>query len=200
MRAVLGLFFVQRLHMTERVASEAMALFVVACYVSPLLGAYLSDALWGRYTTITRLSGVYFMGSCLLAAAAASTSAGGVFTALSLVALGTGGIKPCVSVSCAQELQLKEEFECVQFLCLLAIANSWCFDCFSYYQQRGLCILHSTFVLMKYLPIFPFFTILHRRLAATKLTLLSLLLYSASFLSFTRPSMQAPCCRPWPLL
>jgi len=100
MRAVLGLFFVQRLHMSERVASEAMALFVVACYVSPLLGAYLSDALWGRYATITRLSGVYFTGSCLLAAAAASASTSGVLTALSLVALGTGGIKPCVSVSC----------------------------------------------------------------------------------------------------
>jgi dipeptide/tripeptide permease len=99
MRAVLGLFFVERLRMSERRASVAMALFVVACYVTPLFGAYLSDALWGRYTTIVRLSGVYLAGSCLLAAAAAAASPGGVFAALGLVAIGTGGIKPCVSVS-----------------------------------------------------------------------------------------------------
>jgi dipeptide/tripeptide permease len=89
MKAILGLFFVERLGMDERDATVCMSLFVVACYVTPLLGAYISDARIGRYKTIVRLSGVYLAGSCLLALAAASASGALSALALGLVALGT---------------------------------------------------------------------------------------------------------------
>jgi dipeptide/tripeptide permease len=91
------MFFVHRLHMTEREATEAMALFAVASYATPLFGAYVSDALIGRYKTITRLSVVYLIGTVIMSLAAAMTSTNLVIVALSLVALGTGGIKPNVS-------------------------------------------------------------------------------------------------------
>ena len=78
MKTILGVFFVERLGMNERAATESLSLFVVACYLTPLLGAYLSEARYGRYGTIVRLSSVYVLGQSLLAASAAGASGGGV--------------------------------------------------------------------------------------------------------------------------
>mmetsp|Transcript_25143 Transcript_25143/g.32715 ORF Transcript_25143/g.32715 Transcript_25143/m.32715 type:complete len:632 (+) Transcript_25143:125-2020(+) len=97
MKTILALFFVHRLNMSERAATEAMALFAVASYATPLIGAYISDALLGRYKTIVRLSSVYLIGTVLMALSAALSSGLLVLIALILVAFGTGGIKPNVS-------------------------------------------------------------------------------------------------------
>lgn len=48
MKTILALFFVHRLDMNEREATEAMAWFAVASYATPLLGAYISDSLIGK--------------------------------------------------------------------------------------------------------------------------------------------------------
>ncbi|GLJ41780.1 hypothetical protein SUGI_0864700 [Cryptomeria japonica] len=85
------------------------------CYITPLIGAFLADSYLGRYKIIAIFSIVYFIGMMLLTLSAsvpslkppcinsnvdchASTSQTGVFfLSLYLIALGTDGIKPCLS-------------------------------------------------------------------------------------------------------
>nr|XP_043622567.1 protein NRT1/ PTR FAMILY 8.2-like [Erigeron canadensis] len=83
------------------------------CYATPLLGAFIADAYLGRYWTIACFSIIYFFGMTLLTLSACvkgleprcdddgchptSTQTTVTFVALYLIALGTGGIKPCVS-------------------------------------------------------------------------------------------------------
>ncbi len=69
-------------------------LFVSAVYVTPILGALLADWLWGKYRTIITLSVVYCLGHLALAIDETRT---GLFLGLGLIALGSGGIKGCVS-------------------------------------------------------------------------------------------------------
>lgn len=71
-------------------------LFVSAVYFLPFFGAILSDALWGKYHTILWLSMVYCLGSFVLAA---DHTRIGLLVGLALIAIGSGGIKPCVSAN-----------------------------------------------------------------------------------------------------
>lgn len=102
MRAILTVFatslFVEVYALTEA-AAESRAesvfhLFVAAVYFTPLLGGYISDRFWGKYHTIIRLSLVYVAGHAVLAL---WENAVGFYVGLGLIALGAGGIKPCVS-------------------------------------------------------------------------------------------------------
>ncbi|MFN0053819.1 MAG: POT family MFS transporter, partial [Planctomycetales bacterium] len=69
-------------------------LFMMGAYFFPLLGAILSDVWLGKYRTIVALSIVYCLGHLALAL---DETRAGLFLGLLLVAIGTGGIKPCVS-------------------------------------------------------------------------------------------------------
>jgi len=89
------------LGLTADSATTIVHLFIFANYFLPLLGAWLSDRVIGRYSTILYLSLVYCLGNGVLAcsglfdgvpARLACLAAG-----LGLIALGSGGIKPCVS-------------------------------------------------------------------------------------------------------
>ncbi|ORX69844.1 PTR2-domain-containing protein [Basidiobolus meristosporus CBS 931.73] len=79
--------------------------FNMMCYFFPLLGAAISDSWLAKYHTIVYLSVVYLIGTILLAVFSingliSNYGAYPVWTAmlpLTLIALGTGGIKPCVS-------------------------------------------------------------------------------------------------------
>lgn len=82
-------------------STEIIHLFVSANYFMPLIGAWLSDKIIGRYHTILWVSLLYCAGHGVLAC---SDFVGGVdgkmwclFAGLGLIALGSGGIKPCVS-------------------------------------------------------------------------------------------------------
>lgn len=82
-------------------ATSIIHLFVFVNYFMPLLGAWLSDKLIGRYHTILWVSLFYCAGHGVLAC---SDFAGGVHgkmillcVGLGLIAFGSGGIKPCVS-------------------------------------------------------------------------------------------------------
>lgn len=68
--------------------------FKMAVYFVPILGAVLADAFWGKYRTIIWLSMVYCLGHLALALDATRL---GLMVGLSLIALGSGGIKSCVS-------------------------------------------------------------------------------------------------------
>jgi len=102
MRAILVVFMTQYLVnssgvldvMSEDEAKGWYHLFVSAVYVTPLLGALLSDGLLGKFRTIIMLSLVYCAGHFVLAL---DDSRWGLALGLGLIALGAGGIKPCVS-------------------------------------------------------------------------------------------------------
>jgi len=94
MRAILTVFMVSQLAMPKHEATAVYHWFVSACYFTPLLGAYLSDRFWGKYRTIMTLSIVYCLGHLVMSMFETKT---GIYVGLGLIALGAGGIKPCVS-------------------------------------------------------------------------------------------------------
>ncbi|KAG5550431.1 hypothetical protein RHGRI_015403 [Rhododendron griersonianum] len=98
------------------------------CYVTPLLGAFLADAYLGRYWTIATFSIIYVFGMTLLTLSASlhglkpecdsqnvchptGFQAGIFYMGLYLIALGTGGIKPCVSPFGADQFDDSDETE-----------------------------------------------------------------------------------------
>jgi len=101
MRAILVVFMTQYLMagsgsdlMGEEEAKGWYHLFVSAVYFTPLLGALISDGLLGKFRTIISLSIVYCLGHFALAI---DHTRLGLALGLGLIALGSGGIKPCVS-------------------------------------------------------------------------------------------------------
>ena len=102
-RAVLVLFLLS-LGFSEAQAIALNSYWIALCYLSPLLGAVLSDGLLGRYTTILAFTLLYVAGMALLAVGAQAASGGLAAGGLALVALAAGGIKPCVGPFGADQL------------------------------------------------------------------------------------------------
>ena len=69
-------------------------MFTFAVYLTPLFGALIADVFLGKYMTIITLSLVYCAGHGVLAV---DHTRFGLALGLGLIALGAGGIKPCVS-------------------------------------------------------------------------------------------------------
>ena len=90
-------------------ATETMHLWSAAVYALPLIGAIVSDRLLGKYRTILYLSMVYCVGHVALAlfegpelqqalfGQVLLDPIKGMYLGLALIAVGSGGIKPCVS-------------------------------------------------------------------------------------------------------
>src|SRR3989441_10349728 len=83
-------------HMTAAQADAWYHTFVFCLYFLPLLGAFLGDAVLAKYRTILFLSIVYCFGHLALAV---DHTRLGLTIGLGLIALGAGGIKPCVSAN-----------------------------------------------------------------------------------------------------
>ncbi len=102
MKAILAVFMTKYLVDASgmpSVMSEAQAtfwthLFIFSVYITPVLGAALADFWFGKYRTIMVLSCVYCVGHLVLAIDATRL---GLAIGLALIALGSGGIKSCVS-------------------------------------------------------------------------------------------------------
>ena len=113
MKTILVVFMTQFLHstaggpdfMTEPESREWMHLFVASAYFFPIIGGIVADAFLGKYLTILLLSIVYCLGHLCLALMdlprplleATLAPRGWLLAGLALVAIGSGGIKPCVS-------------------------------------------------------------------------------------------------------
>src|SRR6266446_7216896 len=82
--------------MSEAQADVWYHTFVFFVYFLPLFGAFLADAVLGKYLTVLILSVVYCFGHLTLAI---DHTRLGLTIGLSLIALGAGGIKPCVSAN-----------------------------------------------------------------------------------------------------
>lgn len=101
MRSILTLYMTNLLLMSESEAVAVAHLFNAAIYVLPLLGAWIADRFLGRYKTILYISLFYCLGHGVLAtadwASDLETRKSILFIGLFIIALGAGGIKPCVS-------------------------------------------------------------------------------------------------------
>ncbi len=101
MRSILALYITTVLAKTTDQATEIIHYFIFANYFMPLLGAWLSDRVWGRYNTILWISLFYCAGHGVLAMSDLWTGADSktwcLYVGLGLIAFGSGGIKPCVS-------------------------------------------------------------------------------------------------------
>lgn len=107
MRSILVIFMVQYLAFENSNAVSVFHLFVSLAYFTPLLGAYLADRVWGKYKTIMRLSIIYCLGHLVLALGEGTTT--GLYLGLGLIALGAGGIKPCVSANVGDQFTKKNQ-------------------------------------------------------------------------------------------
>ncbi len=102
MRAILVIFMTKYLMdasgeldvMTDEQAKAWFHVFATAVYWFPMFGAILSDAFLGKFRTIMALSIVYCLGHLTLAV---DDTRLGLALGLGLIAIGSGGIKPCVS-------------------------------------------------------------------------------------------------------
>jgi POT family proton-dependent oligopeptide transporter len=101
--------------MSDGEATKVVHYFLSAVYFLPIFGGILSDAVLGKYRTIVSLSLVYCLGPIVLMFDQTRT---GLFAGLALIALGSGGIKPCVSAHVGDQFGTSNQH-------LLARAFSW---------------------------------------------------------------------------
>lgn len=92
--------------MSEEEAKGWFHLFVAGVYFLPMAGAILADAFFGKYRTILCLSIVYCLGSFSLAA---DQTRVGLAIGLILIAVGSGGIKSCVSANVGDQFGPKNK-------------------------------------------------------------------------------------------
>ncbi|XP_052172015.1 protein NRT1/ PTR FAMILY 8.1-like [Diospyros lotus] len=120
-------FLEKRLNQGNVAASNNVTNWSGTCYITPLIGAFLADSYLGRYWTIACFSILYVFGMTLLTLSATvkglkpdcnhdgchPTGSQTVicFVSLYLIALATGGIKPCVSSFGADQFDETDETE-----------------------------------------------------------------------------------------
>lgn len=128
MSSNLVLYFKHRLNQSSATATRNNLNWSGTCYITPLIGAFVADAYLGRYWTIASFSTIYVAGMTLLTMSATvhglrpecyskdhchptDGQTAVTFVALYLIALGTGGIKPCVSSYGADQFDDADETE-----------------------------------------------------------------------------------------
>src|SRR4051812_38201330 len=106
--------------------------FVSVLYFLPLLGAILADAFFGKFKVVLWLSIVYCLGHATLALMGTSIATlieprYLLCIGLVMIAMGAGGIKPCVSTNVAVNFAERTSHSCRSF-----------FTCSTFSLTRGL--------------------------------------------------------------
>lgn len=103
----------RKLNFDEKTATVYFHTFTVIIYLACVFGAFLSDVWWGKFKTILYVSIVYCIGSLTMVAGAIPhsniPSVAFLNIALTLIAIGNGGIKPCVSAFAGDQFKLPEQ-------------------------------------------------------------------------------------------
>ncbi|EDX01261.1 peptide transporter family 1 isoform X3 [Drosophila yakuba] len=126
MRTILVLYLTNKLGYNEETATVLFHTFTMLVYIFPLIGALIADGWMGKYKTILYLSLVYSLGAMVVSFGAVPITGmptkAVTVVGLLLIAVGTGGIKPCVSAFGgdqfslpAQSLQLAKFFSLFYF-------------------------------------------------------------------------------------
>ncbi|XP_022678548.1 protein NRT1/ PTR FAMILY 8.3 isoform X1 [Setaria italica] len=115
-------FLTSELHETNVDAAKNVSTWIGSCFLTPVIGAFLADTYWGRYKTIVIFLLVYTIGMLILTVSASlplimvvPSNSGirrvAVYLGLYLVALGTGGVKPCASALGADQFDATDPVE-----------------------------------------------------------------------------------------
>ncbi|KFQ49977.1 Solute carrier family 15 member 1, partial [Pelecanus crispus] len=137
MRAVLILYFKYFLQWDDNLSTAIYHTFVALCYLTPILGALIADSWLGKFKTIVSLSIVYTIGQTVMSVSSindltdhnrdGSPDNVSVHIALSmigliLIALGTGGIKPCVSAFGGDQFEDDQEKQRTRFFSIFYLS------------------------------------------------------------------------------
>ncbi|NWQ87872.1 S15A1 protein, partial [Burhinus bistriatus] len=137
MRAVLVLYFKYFLQWDDNLSTAIYHTFVALCYLTPILGAIIADSWLGKFKTIVSLSIVYTIGQAVMSVSSindltdqnrdGSPDNIPVHIALSmigliLIALGTGGIKPCVSAFGGDQFEDDQEKQRSRFFSIFYLS------------------------------------------------------------------------------
>jgi POT family proton-dependent oligopeptide transporter len=106
MRSILVVYMVQDLLLAQHDAKALFHFFVFASYFATLGGAWLADRFAGRYRTVLWLSAGYVAGHAVIAS---FESREGLYAGLALIAVGSGGIKPCVSAFVGDQFRADDQ-------------------------------------------------------------------------------------------
>ncbi|KAF2882324.1 hypothetical protein ILUMI_23848 [Ignelater luminosus] len=113
LRTILSLYLRNELMFSENTATVIYHVFIMICYIIPVIGAICADSYLGRYRTILYFSIIYLVGSIIMCLAAVPTlefsPIGLTACGLSLIAIGTGGIKPCVAAFGGDQFHLPNQ-------------------------------------------------------------------------------------------
>ena len=99
----------------QQTATALTTFFSFFCYVTPILGAWVADARWGRFKTICIFTVVYFVGLVILVGASTPSAIenGAAFpvfiVSLIIIGFGTGGIKSNIAPLIADQITLKRQ-------------------------------------------------------------------------------------------
>ncbi|KAJ8749068.1 hypothetical protein K2173_013675 [Erythroxylum novogranatense] len=145
----LFIYLTTRLHEGTVTASNNVTNWLGTVWMLPILGAYVAEAHFGRYWTFISASAIYLAGMCLLTLSvsvavlrppschnhikdrvdcgktASSFKKGIYYTALYIVAIGTGGTKPNISTLGADQF---DDFEPKERFQKLSFFNWWMFS------------------------------------------------------------------------
>ncbi|XP_055307185.1 peptide transporter family 1-like [Sitodiplosis mosellana] len=114
MRAILAFYLNYKMGYTETDATMLFHAFTMMVYFACFFGGIVSDVWLGKFHTILYLSFFYSIGSVILSLSAIPvidfiSPKIAVFIGLVLIAIGSGGIKPCVSAFGADQFKLPEQ-------------------------------------------------------------------------------------------
>jgi len=112
MKAILSIYLKNKLKFEEHRATSLYHGFSMMCYFTPIFGALLADTLLGKFKTIVSISIVYVLGHLFKTLAAIPNTldpVGFSIFGLVLIAIGTGGIKPCVAAFGGDQFKLPEQ-------------------------------------------------------------------------------------------
>uniref|UniRef100_A0A669QW37 Solute carrier family 15 member 1 n=1 Tax=Phasianus colchicus TaxID=9054 RepID=A0A669QW37_PHACC len=141
MRAVLVLYFKYFLRWDDNFSTAIYHTFVALCYLTPILGALIADSWLGKFKTIVSLSIVYTIGQAVMAVSSINDMTDQnrdgnpdniavhilkmialSMTGLILIALGTGGIKPCVSAFGGDQFEEHQEKQRSRFFSIFYLS------------------------------------------------------------------------------
>ncbi|XP_023243608.1 peptide transporter family 1-like isoform X2 [Centruroides sculpturatus] len=125
MRAVLTLFLTQILLYSEDTATVIFHGFAMGCYFTPLFGALVADVLLGKFKTILYISILYVLGNVVISLASIPNFIPMrplTILGLLMIAVGTGGIKPCVSAFGGDQFKPSQEKQLQRFFSLFYLS------------------------------------------------------------------------------
>lgn len=111
--AILVVYLKDKLGYTENSATVVNHVFTMAVYFMCIFGGIISDIWLGKYRMILYLSILYSIGSTIVTLSSIpnfqSSADAILMVGLTLIAIGSGGIKPCVSAFGGDQFKLPQQ-------------------------------------------------------------------------------------------